>query len=59
MSFCLFLSILLPTPVGGGAAEQPRGTILPTVAKTAILNWPPVWGGDNDRAEQSVLKQLS
>jgi len=23
--FCLFLSILLRTPAGGGAAEQPRG----------------------------------
>jgi len=27
-SFCLFLSILLPTPAGGGAIEQPIGPIL-------------------------------
>jgi len=27
--FCLFLPILLPTPVGGGAIEQPRGSLLP------------------------------
>ena len=30
---CLFLSILLPTPVGGGAAERPRGALLPATAK--------------------------
>jgi len=27
-SFCLFLSILLPTPAGGGVVELPRGLLL-------------------------------
>ena len=31
--FCLFLSILLPTPAGGGAIERPCGPLLPATAK--------------------------
>jgi len=31
--FCLFLLIVLPTPVGGGAMERPRGPLLPAAAK--------------------------
>jgi len=33
VSFCLFLSILLPTPVGGVATERPRGPLLPTMGQ--------------------------
>ena len=33
------------------AGEQPHQTI--------TFNWRPTWGGDNGRAEQQVLKQLS
>jgi len=32
-SFCLFLCIFLPTPLGGGAIEQPCGPFLPATAK--------------------------
>jgi len=55
--FCLFLSILLHTPAGGGAAAcrfccwlQPNQNI-----KFGAQ----AWGGDNGRAEQRVLKLLS
>jgi len=56
-SFCLFLSILLHTLTGGGAAAgrfccrlQPNHN---------IKSGAQAWGGDNGRAEQRVLKQLS
>jgi len=33
ISYCLFLSILLPTPVGGGGTERLCGPLLPNTAK--------------------------
>ena len=35
--FCLFLSILHPTPVGRGAIERPHGALLPAMAK--LQHW--------------------
>jgi len=37
MSFCLFLSTVLPIPVGGGAIERPRGPLLLAGAKPPQL----------------------
>jgi len=55
--FCLFLSILLCTLAGGGAATwrfccQPQ-------PNHNIKFGAQAWGRDNGRAEQRVLKQLS
>jgi len=36
-SFCLFLSILLRTPVEGGAAERPRGAFITSRSQTITM----------------------
>jgi len=56
-SFCLFLSILLRTLVGGGMAAW-RFCCRPQPKPEHIFGTQ-AWGGDNSRAEQQVLKQLS
>jgi len=55
--FCLFLSILLRTPAGGGAAAWPFCCQLQP--NYNIKSGAQAWGMDNGRAEQRVLKQLS
>jgi len=55
--FCLFLSILLHTPAGGGAAVW-RFCCLPQPNQN-IKFGTQAWGGDKGRAEQWVLEQFS
>ena len=55
--FCLFLSILLSTPVGGGAAAW-RGCCRPQ-PNYSIKFGAQACGGDNDSADQRVVKQHS
>jgi len=42
--FCLFLSILFPTPAGGEAAEQPCGPFVAGHSQTITLNLAPKHG---------------
>ena len=55
--FCSFLSILLHTPAGGGAAAWHFCCLLQP--NHNIKFGAQAWGRDNGRAEQHVLKQLS
>jgi len=55
--FCLFLSILLRTAAGGGVAAW--CFCCQRQLKPKLLFGVQEWGGDNGRAEQQVLKQLS
>jgi len=56
-SFCLFPSILLRAPTGGGAAAW--RFCCRSQQNHSIKFGAQAWGGDNGRAEQRVLKQLS
>jgi len=43
MNFCLFLSILLPTPDGEGVKERPRVPLLPAMAKLQQNSLSMIW----------------